>query len=137
MTTAAQATNLNGPSVREAGSMDMIAVKALVRVCTAWKSTAPESAKLAGVSDRTWSRMRGESWEGSLNIDQRHRASAIVGLYKGLHLYFGEDLADKWPKMRNRGPLFHGDSPVEYMINGGLPAILATREYVDAIRGGV
>jgi hypothetical protein len=122
---------------RKPTGIEAVAVKALVRVCKAWRTTAPESAKLAGVSERTWSRMRAESWEGSLSLDQTHRASAIVGLYKGLHLYFGEELADKWPKMRNRGPVFQGETPVEYMINGGLPAMLCAREYVDAIRGGV
>jgi hypothetical protein len=126
-----------GQTERDSSDVDVVAVKAIVRVCKAWRVTAPEASKLAGVSERTWSRMRAENWDGSLNVDQRHRASAIVGLYKGLHLYFGDDLADKWPRMRNRGPLFHGDTPVEYMVEGGLPAILAAREYVDAIRGGV
>jgi hypothetical protein len=108
-----------------------------VRVFKAWRATASESAKLAGVSERTWSRMRAEQWIGTLTEDQTVRASAIVGLFKGLHLYFGDDLADRWPRMRNKGPLFRGDTPVEYMVHGGIPAMLASREYVDAIRGGV
>ncbi len=137
MTAIAQTTRLSDPAKPPAVSSDMVAVKALVRVCQAWKSTAPEAAGLAGVSDRTWSRMKAQRWDGSMTLDQRHRASAIVGLYKGLHLYFSDDLADKWPKMRNRGPLFQGDTPVENMMKGGLPAILATRDYVDAVRGGV
>jgi uncharacterized protein (DUF2384 family) len=128
---------LDGLTEREVSSGDVIAVKAVVRVCKAWRALAPESARLAGVSERTWSRMKGEDWCGALSVDQKFRASAIVGLYKGLHLYFGDDLADKWPRMRNRGPLFQGDTPVEYMVKGGLPAILAVREYIDAVRGGL
>ena len=114
-----------------------VAVKALIRVFKAWRTNGPESAKLAGVSERTWSRMKAEKWDGALDLDQMHRASAIVGVYKGLHLYFSDDLADKWPKMRNAGPLFRGDTPLEHMIKGGIPAIFAVREYIDAIRGGV
>lgn len=121
----------------EAGAMNTVAVKAMVRVFKAWRLSIPDAASLAGVSERTWSRMKGEAWPGSLNHDQRLRASAIVGLYKGLHLYFGDDLADKWVKLRNRGPLFEGATPIEHMLNGGLPAIIHVREYVDAIRGGM
>jgi hypothetical protein len=128
---------LDGHNERDAGRRDAVAVKAMVRVFKAWRATAPESAKLAGVSERTWSRMRAEQWIGALTEDQMVRASAVVGLFKGLHLYFGDDLADRWPRMRNKGPLFHGDTPVEYMVHGGIPAMLAAREYVDAIRGGV
>jgi hypothetical protein len=128
---------LDGHDKQGAGSLDAVAVKAIVGVFKAWHTPAPESAKLAGVSERTWSRMRAQQWIGNLTEDQRVRASAIVGLFKGLHLYFGDDLADRWPRMRNKGPLFHGDTPVEYMIHGGIPAMLAAREYVDAIRGGV
>lgn len=123
--------------VLEADAKDAVAVKAMVRVFKAWRLGIPDAARLAGVSERTWSRMKGEAWPGALSHDQRLRASAIVGVYKGLHLYFGDDLADKWVKMRNRGPLFEGSTPVEHMLDGGLPAIIHVREYVDAIRGGM
>jgi hypothetical protein len=116
---------------------DAVAVKALLRVFKAWKINAGKSAKLAGVSERTWTRMGSGTWSGSLSQDQLLRASALVGLYKGLHLYFGADLADTWVSLNNRGPLFQGSSPVEFMTAGGLPAIMDTRDYVDAVRGGL
>lgn len=123
----------------EAGKADVnkVAVKALARVFKAWRVNAAAAAALAGVSERTLTRMRSPDWAGSLNQDQLMRASALIGLYKGLHLYFEDDLADKWPKMLNRGPLFRGSAPVEFMQKGGLPAIINAREYVDAIRGGL
>lgn len=116
---------------------DSVAIKALVRVFLAWRVSIPDAALLAGVSARTWSRMKNGDWSGHLKPDQRMRASAVVGLYKGLHLYFSDDLADRWVKMRNRGPLFEGDTPIEFMARGGLPAIIQARQYVDAVRGGV
>jgi len=36
--------------------------------------------------------MRAGEWVGILTEDQRCRASGVVGLYKGLHLYFSDDL---------------------------------------------
>lgn len=128
---------IEGRTTYQAERTDPVAVKAVSRVFKAWRVSAPDAARLAGVSERTWSRMKGEAWSGSLSDDQRTRAGAIVRLYKGLHLYFGEDLADKWVRMPNKGPLFEGATPVAYMTQGGLPAILAACEYVDAIRGGV
>ncbi|WP_372616865.1 antitoxin Xre-like helix-turn-helix domain-containing protein [Falsiroseomonas sp.] len=116
---------------------DLVAVKAMQRVFAAWRITTAEAARLVGVSERTWSRMRSAAWSGSLDDDQLDRASALIGIYKALHLYFGEELADRWVRMPNRGPLFGGAAPAAYMQAGGLPAILATRDYLDALRGGL
>ena len=37
----------------------------------------------------------------------------------------------------NRGPIFSAKSPVEAMIEGGIPRMLETRQYIDALRGGL
>jgi len=117
--------------------INAVVIRALAKAFRAWRANAQEAATLVGVSERTWARMKGEDWNGELNQDQRLRASALIGLYKALHLYFSDTLADKWVKMPNQGPLFRGRSPMEFMLVGGLPAMMETREYVDAIRGGL
>jgi hypothetical protein len=81
--------------------------------------------------------MKSGAWDASLSQDQLMRASGLVGIYKGLHLYFSDALADRWPQMPNTGPLFRGSSPAAYMVAGGLPAILRVRDEIDALRGGV
>jgi hypothetical protein len=65
------------------------------------------------------------------------RISALVGVYKGLHLLFVDDMADRWPNLNNKGPLFVRLSPIESMIKGGIPQMLDVRRYVDAVRGGL
>ena len=115
----------------------IVAITALRRVFDAWRLTGADAARLVGVSDRTWSRMKAEAWSGTLSDDGLTRASALIGLYKALHLYFTDDLADRWVRLPNRGPLFGGETPAAHMARGGLPAILATRDYVDALRGGM
>ena len=92
------------------------AVKAVVRLVAAWG---------------------GSNAEGVLSQDQLTRASALIGIFKGLHLLFADDMADRWPKLRNRAPLFDRLSPIEAMIGGGIPRILETRQYIDALRGGL
>lgn len=114
-----------------------VATKAFARIATAWSLKNDQAAELAGVSARTWARIKASEWTGDLSQDQTLRLSAITGLYKGLHLYFSDNLADRWVQLANAGTPFVGKAPVEYMRDGGLPAILATRNYVDALRGGV
>ncbi len=118
------------------GGLDPVAVKAFRRLAEAWALGSDEAAALADVAPRTWARVRQGDWKGRLGQDQRLRLSALVGLYKGLHLYFSDELADTWVKRANAGPLFRGESPLAFMRAGGLPAIIATRAYVDAVRGG-
>jgi hypothetical protein len=115
----------------------MVGLKAFRRLAHEWALSNDEAALLIDVTDRTWARMKKPGWTGRLSQDQILRLSALIGLYKGLHLYFSRPLADRWVKMANTGPVFGGRSPVACMIEGGLPAILRTRNYVDAIRGGV
>ncbi len=128
-----------GFEARRAGPGDRtfeVAAKAFARLADAWGLTNADAAALLGVSARTWSRMKaGDSPRP--DQDLLMRISGVVGLYKGLHLYFSDALADRWPKLANTGAPFMNRSPVDYMKAGGLPAILETRGYVDALRGGV
>ena len=131
--------NTHQPPVALHGNTEVAAVaaKACVRLAEAWKRRNEDAASLLDVSARTWNRMKTGDWSGRLSRDQLLRASGIVGLYKALHLYFGEALADEWVRLPNAGPAFANRKPLESMIDGGLPAILSTRDYVDALRGGV
>ncbi|MBA4090931.1 antitoxin Xre-like helix-turn-helix domain-containing protein [Sphingomonas sp. VDB2] len=113
------------------------AVKAVLRAVEAWEGSNAEGAALLGVSESTWDRMKAGRWEGVLSQDQLTRASALIGLFKGLHLLFADSMADRWPKLPNRGPVFDRLTPVQAMIAGGIPRMLETRLYVDALRGGL
>lgn len=113
------------------------AVKAVLRLTDAWRASNAEGAALLGVSASTWDRMKAGTWEGTLSQDQLTRASALIGLFKGLHLLFANDFADRWPKLENRAPLFDRRSPVQAMIEGGIPRMLEVRQYIDALRGGL
>lgn len=113
------------------------AVKAVLRLVDSWGGTNAEGAALLGVSRSTWDRMKAGRWEGALSQDQLTRASALIGVFKGLHLLFADDMADRWPRLVNRAPVFDRKSPVGAMIEGGIPRMLETRQYVDALRGGL
>jgi hypothetical protein len=113
------------------------AVTAVVRLVEAWDGSNAEGAALLGVSESTWDRMKARRWDGVLSQDQLTRASALIGVFKGLHLLFADSMADRWPKLVNRGPIFDRRTPVQAMIEGGIPRMLETRHYIDALRGGL
>lgn len=113
------------------------AVKAVLRLVDAWSGSNAEGAALLGVSPSTWDRIKAGTWEGTLSQDQLTRASALIGLFKGLHLLFADDMADRWPRLSNRAAVFDRRSPIEAMIEGGIPRMLETRLYIDALRGGL
>ena len=102
-----------------------------------WKLSNAEAAALLGVSESTWDRIKRGAWGQPLSQDQLTRVSAAVGLYKGLHLLFADAMADRWPRLANSGPVFGRKSPIEAMIDGGIPVMLDARRYVDAVRGGL
>jgi len=81
--------------------------------------------------------MKAGSWEDTLSHDQLTRASALIGLFKGLHRLITNNMADRWPELANRAPVFDRLSPVQTMIAGGIPRMLETRQYIDALRGGL
>lgn len=117
--------------------LSSVALKAYRVLVEQWNLSNAEAAALLGVSDSTWDRIKRGAWDQALSQDQLTRASAAIGVYKGLHLLFADEMADRWPKLANRGPIFQRTTPVEAMIEGGIPVMLETRRYVDAVRGGL
>ena len=113
------------------------ALEAVRNLAKAWDATGKDMAALLGVSSSTWDRIKGDAWSQALSQDQLTRASAMIGVFKGLHLLFADAMADRWVQLRNSGPLFANRTPIETMIDGGIPAMIDVRRYVDALRGGL
>jgi hypothetical protein len=117
--------------------LSRVALRAYKRLVERWELTGQQAAALIDVSTSTWERLKQEGRDKSLSQDQLTRISALVGIYKGLHLLFADDMADRWLKLDNKGPLFARMSPIESMMKGGIPQMLEVRRYIDAVRGGL
>lgn len=114
------------------------AVEGYVRLAELWRLTSRQASALLGEgSERTWFRIKADEWDGSLSQDALTRISALVGVYKGLHLLYSDPLADEWIRLPNKERVFGGRAPLDHMIAGGIPAMLETRAYIDALRGGL
>jgi hypothetical protein len=113
-----------------------VALRAFIALSKSWALSNAESAALLGVSASSLDRIK-RGYRPALGQDQLTRVSALVGIYKGLHLMFADSTADEWVRRQNRGSLFVGRTPIEAMIEGGIPTMLDVRRYIDAVRGGL
>lgn len=117
--------------------LKITAITAIKNLAGEWKLTRDETARLLALSPSTWDRILSHPDKASLNQDQMMRISAIIGIFKGLHLLFADDMANRWPRLKNAGPLFNDHTPIETMLEGGIPVMLEVRHHVDALRGGL
>ncbi|XBQ17583.1 MAG: antitoxin Xre-like helix-turn-helix domain-containing protein [Oceanicaulis sp.] len=133
------AVEINEAIVNPVTDRDEVAtiVKAVARVMDAWKLSNDEAAQLFDVAPATWGRMKSGTFNGNLDRDKVTRASLIIGTYKALRLLFNGPLTFGWPTLANRGEPYQGRRPVDYMIEGGIPAMANVRQHIDALRGGV
>ena len=72
-----------------------------------------------------------------LDVDRITRISFLVGIYKALHILYGDKLADEWVRLPNSNALFAGRTPLQFMLSGGLLAMQSVRQLLDARRGGL
>ena len=107
--------------------------KAVGRACALWGLGDAEASRLFGVPEALWPRMKAGAFHGRLEKDQVLRASLILGIFTALRRTFNGDLVYGWPTAPNADPLFKGRSPVAVMIEGGIPAMLQTRRYLDGL----
>jgi hypothetical protein len=113
------------------------ALPAIRNLAESWRLTRAQAAALFGISLSTWDRIRSNRWKRTLSQDQSTRISALIGIFKSLHQLFADEMADRWPRLANAGPLFQNLSPIEAMMRGGIPLMLDVRRYVDALRSGL
>lgn len=72
-----------------------------------------------------------------LEVDRITRISYLIGIYKSLHILYGDKLADEWVCLPNSNRIFSGRSPLTYMLGGGLLAMQTVRKLLEARRGGI
>jgi hypothetical protein len=127
-------TDLGASSER--GRLSAPALKAFFNIMAKWGvRDADARALLGGVSNGPFYEMK-RNPDRVLDADRLMRVSYLVGTFKALHILHGRSLADEWVQIPNRNPVFGGQTPLAYMIRGGLPAMQTVRRLLDARRAG-
>ena len=113
------------------------AIKAFVKIAGKWGLTESQArGLLGGIASSTFHAWKSEPKTQKLSQDTLLRISLVLGIYKALQIYFGEELADRWVTLDNRGSMFAGNAPIDYMIRQGQPGMYQVRRMLDAWRGG-
>jgi hypothetical protein len=130
-----RSSDLTDPKIRE--QLSGTAIKAFIKIAAQWGLTEPQArGLLGGIASSTFHAWKTEPKKQKLTQDTLLRISLVIGIYKALHIYFGEEWADRWVTLGNRGPMFAGSAPIDYMIRQGQPGMLQVRRMLDAWRGG-
>ena len=122
---------------RERARLSASALKAFLNIASKWDLNEVQSrGLLGGVASSTFHAWRSNPGGKKLDQDTLTRISLVIGIYKALNIYFSKPWSDRWMTLANRGPLFAGRAPIEYMLRHGQPGMVEVRRMLDAWRGG-
>jgi hypothetical protein len=126
--------DLTSKSERE--RLSPAAVRAFFNLAARWEIRDEDAKVLLGaISNGSYYEMK-KSPDRVLDPDRLLRISYLIGIFKALNILYSQKLADAWVRLPNSNRLFAGESPLAYMLKGGLPALQNVRRLLDARRGG-
>ncbi len=99
------------------------------RIMAAWQVPGEESQQLLVVDPAI---RIDELNAPNLSEEKLFRISYLIGIYKALHIVHGDKLADEWVKIPNANVMFSGQTPLSYMVLGGVGAMRNVRKLLDA-----
>jgi hypothetical protein len=130
----AMPVDLNAREERE--RLSKSALKGFFKLAAAWGVRDDDARELlGGLSSSAYYEWK-KNPDRVLEVDRITRISYLVGIYKALHILYGDQLADRWVTLPNKNLIFGGRTPLAYMLAGGLLGMQTVRKLVDARRGG-
>ncbi len=108
---------------------------AFFSIAKEWGLNSEQQRRLLGSPPRSTFFQWRKQQSGRLSRDTLDRLSYVVGIYKALHILFSDENVLQWMRHSNEDPLFQGQAPLEYMLNGELVALADVRRYLDWARG--
>ena len=126
--------DLNSKAERD--RLSRSALRGFFRIVERWKVRDEDARELlGGLSSSAYYEWK-KNPNRSLEVDRITRISYLVGIYKALHILYGDKLADEWVNLPNSNAIFARKTPLAYMISGGLLAMQTVRRLLDSRRGG-
>jgi uncharacterized protein (DUF2384 family) len=112
------------------------AIEAVLKIAEKWDLKNEDAmGLLGGISNGRYYELK-RSHKGVLTQDELTRASLLIGIFKALHILFSEKLANQWVSRPNSNPMFHNAPPLSFLMEAGIPGMLAVRRLLDGRRGG-
>src|SRR6266536_4627197 len=127
------------PDLSDRGERERLSpagLKTFFKIMTSWKVRDEDArALLGGVSNGPFYEMKRHPHR-VLDTDRLTRISYLIGIYKALRILHSDALANEWIQLPNRNAIFAGETPLAFMMCGGLPAMQIVRRLLDARRAG-
>ena len=129
-----QPADLSNKSV--ARRLSLSAIKAFLKIVELWELRDADARQLlGGMSNGAFYELK-KKGSRTLDQDRLTRISLLTGIFKALNILYRKKLADRWIQLLNTNPMFGGETPLAYMIKGGMPAMVRVRQLLDARGGG-
>ena len=127
--------DLNSRAERE--RLSKSALQGFFNLAAAWRLRDEDARELlGGLSSSAFYEWK-KNPDRLLEVDRITRISYLIGIYKALHILYGDKLADEWVSLPNGNRIFAGRSPLAFMLGGGLLAMQTVRKLLEARRGGL
>ncbi len=127
--------DLNARAERE--RLSKSALQGFFRLANAWRLRDEDARELLGGLSSSAFYAWKKNPDRLLEVDRMTRISYLIGIYKALHILYGDKLADEWVSLSNSNRIFAGRSPLLYMLGGGLLAMQTVRKLLESRRGGI
>ena len=129
------AANLADQATRQ--RLSPAGIKAFFRIMDRWGIKDQDARDLlGGVSSGSFYGLKKEPGRRVLDQDTLTRISLLIGIFKALNILYSRRLSDAWMTLPNSNPMFHGSTPLAYIIRLGQPGMVEVRQMLDARRGG-
>src|SRR5919106_533138 len=99
------------------------ALRAFFRIMERWGVRDEDArALLGGVTNGPFYEMK-RNPDRLIDTDRLTRISYLIGIFRALRVLHSDRVADRWVSLPNENPIFAGQTPLAYMMRGGLPAM--------------
>jgi hypothetical protein len=121
----------------ERARLSPAAVRTFFKIMARW-NIRDEDARLllGGMSNGPFYQMK-KNPDRLLDTDRLTRISYLIGIFKALHILYSDKLAHSWVQLPNKNPIFRGQTPLAYMLKGGIPTMQTVRRLLDSRHGGM
>lgn len=124
-------------AVNDNATTSVAVMRAMPNIATEWGLSHIDMAALLGMEIETYRTWSSDPTQAVLGVEQRERASLLLGIYKALVILFPlADRSGRWLHQPNQSLLFQGSVPVDYLRHGGLEGLHAVRQHLDAASQG-
>lgn len=113
------------------------AMEGFFAISDKWKLTTDQQVNLLGGTIGRSTLFALKTGAGCRKQDELMRISYVTGIYKALHILLPNPYADEWMTSPNDDRLFEGRTPLDYVMEAGIPGLQQVRRLLDASRGGM